>query len=316
MEKIYKGTEILITGGAGAIGSRVANRLLGYGAKVIILDDFSSGRETNIPDGADFYRFDISQGLESLEFQVDYIIHCAAFFANQNSVLFPQRDLEVNGKGTLNVLEWATKQKNLKSMVYLSTSCVYGPLSGYLEEDHLSGILETPYAITKYTGESYCKFFAQYHKLPVKNVRLFNSYGSNEYPGKFRNVIPNFFDTSMKGLPLRITGTGKETRDFTFVEDIIDGILLALSSEFSGEVFNLGTGRQTAIEDLAKLVNSITGNEAGIEYLPKRSWDNITDRCASIQKAKSKLGYDPKINLEKGLDKTYDWFKTWWRKDG
>ncbi|MCX7747158.1 MAG: NAD-dependent epimerase/dehydratase family protein [Clostridia bacterium] len=309
MDNIFNNTRVLITGGAGAIGSQLAKRLIGYNCKITVIDDLSSGRVENIPIGVDFIKADISKDLSDISTEFDYIFHCAGFFANQNSVLHPKRDLDVNGIGTLNVLEFANRQVALVSMVYLSSSCVYGPQGGTLVEDKISGKFDTPYALTKFLGEGYCDFFYKYHKLPVSTIRLFNSYGPGEFPGEFRNVIPNFIYKAMNGNPLVITGTGDETRNFTYVEDVIDGMLRVASSKVAGETINLGTGKEITIKYLAELINEITGNKSGIEFIQRRKWDNILKRNASIEKAKTLLGFESKTSIEEGLQKTYNWLK-------
>jgi nucleoside-diphosphate-sugar epimerase len=314
MEAELTKRRVLITGGAGAIGSRLAHRLVQYDCRVQIVDDLSSGRVENLPSQVELHQCDISGISEGIDPAMDYVIHCAAFFANANSILFPERDLEVNGLGTLRLMQWVRKSNTVKGIVYLSSSCVYGAQSGQMREETV-GEFGTPYVITKYLGERYCRYFYCQYRLPVVIVRLFNSYGPGEFPGRFRNVVPNFMAKAMAGHPLSITGTGNETRDYTYVEDIVDGILSALVSRYHGEVFNLGTGIETPIRRVAETINAVTGNRAGITYLPKREWDHISARCAYIEKARKALGFQPKTALEDGIGRTYDWFRTWWKDD-
>lgn len=314
MAEIFDNKNVLVTGGAGAIGSILAMNLINLGAKVLIIDDLSSGKEINIPQKAHFCKLDISQGFDKIDFEPDYIFHCAAFFANQNSVDYPERDLTVNGIGLLKLLEWAKNKKSLLAMVYLSSSCVYGNENSKLEGEKIDIKLDTPYAMTKLLGEGYCEFYFRYFKVPITIVRLFNSYGPNEFPGKYRNVIPNFFEKALEGLVLNITGSGEETRDFTFVEDTVQGIISACSPKYAGEVFNLGTGKETKIIDIANIINNLTKNAAGIQYVSKRDWDKVDRRRANISKAKNILKFEPKISIEKGLLRTFDWYQTWWGK--
>jgi len=169
--------------------------------------------------------------------------------------------------------------------------------------------LDTPYQITKLLGELYCNFFYNYYRLPIVILRFFNVYGPGEIPGKYRNVIPNFIYWAMHKKKLPITGTGEETRDFTFVEDVIDGILRGgIISEAVGEAFNIASQTETKVIDLANIINELLGNPNGIEYANRRKWDKITKRSASIEKARKILGYNPKTKIKEGIKKTIDWF--------
>ena len=221
-EKLYENKIVLVTGGAGAIGTNLCDALSRSGAKlVIILDDLSSGYMWNIPsrDNILFVKGCVTDEivLKRVFFEKpDFVFHLAAFFANQNSVDFPEQDLKINGQGTLKLLEYSLFNQ-VERFVYASSGCsIYGssaPLP--LTEDFMSMQLSTPYQITKMLGELYCNFFYNHHGLDVVKPRFFNSYGPGEVPGQYRNVIPNFIYWAMKGDPLPITGSGEETRDFT-----------------------------------------------------------------------------------------------------
>ncbi|MFV1991073.1 MAG: NAD-dependent epimerase/dehydratase family protein, partial [Acidimicrobiales bacterium] len=230
----YKDKNILITGGAGAIGSNLTRRIAQLGARcVIVLDDMSAGYAWNIPDMPNVLLVKGSVVDDTALNRVfnerpSIVFHLAAFFANQNSVDYPERDLDVNGRGTLKVLEYSVLQMPDR-FVYASSGCsIYGnqaPLP--LKEDFTSMHLTSPYQITKMLGELYANFFWHHHDLPIVKTRLFNSYGPGEVPGQYRNVIPNFIYWAMSGKPLLYTGTGVETRDFTHVDDIVDALLRA-----------------------------------------------------------------------------------------
>ncbi|HDJ89965.1 MAG TPA: NAD-dependent epimerase/dehydratase family protein, partial [Thermoprotei archaeon] len=250
----------------------------------------------------------------AFSFKPQYVFHLAAHFANQNSVDHPETDLLVNALGTLKTLEYANLV-GVERFIYASSGCsVYGskaPLP--LREDFVSLHLDTPYQINKLVGELYCNYFNDYYKLPVAIARYFNVYGPGEVPGRYRNVIPNFMWWAMHGRPLPITGTGNETRDFTFIDDIVDGTLrMGVIKEAIGEAINLASGTETKIIDLARIINEITGNKAGIIFKPRRSWDKAVRRRASIEKAGEILGYKPKTNIRIGLRKVYEWFKENW----
>jgi UDP-glucose 4-epimerase len=311
----YKGKNVLITGGAGCVGSNLTRALVKAGAaRILVLDDLSAAAKWNIPvapavvfiQGSILDEETLKRAFASLP---DFVFHLAAHFANQNSVDNPETDQTVNGLGTLKVLEYANRA-GVKKFVFASSGCsVYGsqaPLP--LKEDFVSLHLDTPYQITKLLGELYCNFFYNYYRLPVAIARYFNVYGPGEIPGAYRNVIPNFIWWAIHRRPLPITGTGAETRDFTFVDDIIAGtLLLGVVPEAVGNAFNLASETETKVKDIAAMVNEMTGNDKGVELMPRRDWDKITRRRASIEKARKVLGYEPKMAMKDGIKKVYDW---------
>jgi UDP-glucose 4-epimerase len=307
------GARVLVTGGAGAIGNNVSRQLVRLGAEVVVIDDFSSSSLDNLADIADMIKIvegDVaSDDVLDIAFSsgLEYVFHLAALFANQNSVEHPREDLQTNGFGTLRLLQKAVEY-GVRRFVFASSSCVYGRRGEVLDEGMVLAP-DTPYGMTKVLGEQYAQFFARQNGLPVAILRYFNSYGPGEMPGLYRNVIPNFFARAVEGKALPITGTGEETRDFTFVEDIVRGTLLAATREQAqGEIFNLGTGCETRIDDLAEQINSIVGNSAGIERVSPRIWDHIAKRCARIDKAKEELLYNPIVELEEGLTRYWSWY--------
>lgn len=319
-KKMYRNKKILVTGGAGAIGSNLTRALAECGAKmVIVLDNLSSAEKWNVPALSNvlFVEGDIrdEETLKRVFFEKPEIVfHLAAFFANQNSLDYPEEDLSVNGFGTLKLLRYSVLT-GIEKFIYASSGCsIYGSKSPLpLKEDFMSLHLSTPYQITKMLGELYCNFFYHQYELPVVKTRFFNSYGPGEIPGQYRNVIPNFIYWALNKQPLPITGTGDETRDFTYVGDIVDGLLRAgYFKEAVGEEFNLAAGREIKIGELAKTINDLTGNTAGIIYVPKRKWDNKNRILASIDKAKKLIGYNPSTSFEEGLKITINWFKQNW----
>jgi UDP-glucose 4-epimerase len=173
--------------------------------------------------------------------------------------------------------------------------------------------LSSPYQITKMLGELYGNFFQHHYNLAVVKARFFNSYGPGEVPGQYRNVIPNFIYMAMQGQPLPITGTGEETRDFTFVGDIVDGLLRAGYLESAvGQEFNLASGEETRIIDLANMINTAVGNQAGVTFNPRRKWDTKPRLLASVERAKELIGYQPNTPFPEGLQKTVAWFQDNW----
>lgn len=312
-EEFYLNKTILITGGAGAIGHNLVNALLPIVKKIVIIDDLSSGFADNVPNDKKIHFLngsvlDNTMLGSAFLYPIDIVFHLAANFANQNSVDHPQKDLLVNSLGTLKLLEKCT-EKRISKFIYSSSSCIYGNMESRIDESRVNSKLDTPYAISKLSGEYYSFFFYHHYKLPVTILRYFNSYGEGEHPGKYRNVVPNFFKLALEKNPLPITGTGNETRDFTYVGDTVRGTLLIAASKASdGKVFNIGSGRETKIIDIANQINMITGNDKGVVYKDARSWDSVKKRCANITKAKE-LGYNPSTSLSDGLVKTYAWIK-------
>jgi len=319
----YESKTVLVTGGAGAIGSNLSRRLAELGAQVIILDDLSSAERWNVPSlpGILLVEGDVLDEvkLKRVFFERPQLVfHLAAFFANQNSVDYPERDLMVNGMGTLRLLEYSVFT-GVERFIYASSGCsIYGSAAPLpLREDFMSLHLSTPYQITKMLGELYCNFFHNHYDLKVVKPRFFNSYGPGEVPGQYRNVIPNFIYWAMKGLPLPITGTGEETRDFTYVGDIVDGLLRAGAFESAvGKEFNLASGVETRIIDLAHLINEATGNSAGINFTQRRKWDTKSRLLASIDRARELVDYEPSTPFELGLENTIQWFHEHWRQIG
>jgi nucleoside-diphosphate-sugar epimerase len=323
MEEVFesfRGKTVLVTGGAGAIGGNLVRRLSELETKkIIILDDLSSAYEWNIPRGPkiQFVEGDIlddSKLKRVFKAKPEIVYHLAAHFANQNSVDNPEVDLLVNGMGILKVLELA-HLTGVERFIYSSSGCgIYGLDSKMPFEEHdISISLYTPYQVTKMLGELYTNYFHNLYDLPIVNARFFNSYGPGEVPGKYRNVIPNFFFWAMEGKPLPITGSGDETRDFTYVGDIVNGLLaMAHYEEAVGEAFNLGAAKEIRIGDLAKWINEITGNKAEVVFKERRNWDKKSRLLSSIEKARRVLRYRPSTEFREGLRRTHRWFIDNW----
>ena len=316
----YDGRTILVTGGAGAIGGNLCRKLSDLNAKkVIILDDLSSSYEWNIPNAKNIMFIqgsilDDEMLKRAFKEKPEYVFHLAAHFANQNSVDNPEIDLMVNGMGILKVLEYS-QLVDLNRFVYSSSGCgVYGLDSKMPFEEHDTSIsLHTPYQVTKLIGELYTNYFHNLYNLPISNARFFNVFGPGEVPGRYRNVIPNFFYWAMNGKPLPITGDGTETRDWTYVDDIIKGLLaMGIKEEAIGESFNLGSAKEHKVIDMASKINELTGNESGVTFIERRNWDVKCRLLSSVDKAGRLLGYKPKMKFEDGLKKVHMWFADNW----
>lgn len=306
--------QAVITGGAGAIGSRLVRRLLRDGMdSIVIVDDMSSGYGWLLPEDERVMvlRQDVCELFNlQVEASEPYVFHLAAFFANQNSVDHPLDDLHTNGRGTLTTLMWA-ESRAAKRVVYASAGCSiagHGIDAPIHEDMPVSLHLDTPYQITKALGEFYCNYFNP--RVSTVRCRFFNSYGPGEVPGPYRNVIPNFIWRALHNEPLFITGTGDETRDFIYVDDLVDGLMRgATMPEAHGGAFNLGTGIQTRILDLAQMIIKVCDSRSRIEFAPRRPWDNSPRRQADISRAQSVLGFKPTVSVSDGIERTVAWFQ-------
>lgn len=305
---------IVVTGGAGAIGSRLVARLLREDPEsILVIDDLSSGYDWLLPEDARvrLLRMDVADlPASGLHVEQPLVFHLAALFANQNSVDHPLEDLHTNGQGTLATILWA-RDNRASRLVYASAGCSiagHDVETSVREDLPVSLYLDTPYQITKALGEFYCNYFNA--ELSTVRMRFFNSYGPGEVPGHYRNVIPNFIWRALHNQPLVITGTGEETRDFIFVDDLVEGLVLAgRIQEAVGEAFNLGTGNQTRILDLARMAIDVCGSSSSTEMAPRRAWDHSLRRQADISRARRVLGFAPNVGLRQGLEQTVEWFR-------
>ena len=305
---------ILITGGTGFIGQNLV-KFFQNKYKIIIIDNYSSSgvnknylfdRKNVKIFNKDISKFDeLSKVLNKLD--INYVIHAAAHFANENSILNPEKDLNTNILGTLNLLQHF-KKKKIKKFIYLSSSCVYGEMK-FAKENFLLDPYETPYAISKYAAEKYIKFFKNYYKLNTTIVRVFNTYGPGEISHKFRNVIPRFIENSLKGKKLTITGSGNEIRDFTYVEDLAKILSLIINKKKVPNIINSCTGKKTKIILLAKKIINLTKSKSKIELKSQRNWDKINNRLGSTLRIRKVLNMKKFTNLDQGLIQTINWYK-------
>jgi UDP-glucose 4-epimerase len=286
---------VLIAGSSGLIGSCVFEKLRER-YEVLGLDLKPSPYTTIVGDIRDYCL------VEKVVGSVDVIVHCAAQTSVARSVEDPLFDAENNIIGTLNLLEAARKSKRLKRFVYISSAAVYGfPEYVPIDEDHPCRPV-SPYGVSKLAGELYARVFHEIYRVPTVCIRPFNVYGRNQDPNSpYSGVISKFLDRISKGLPLVIYGDGEQTRDFIHVSDVADMIVMAMEREEAlGEVFNCGTGREVSINELAKIMLSISSNDFEVEHSDGRPGD-IRRSCADIRRAEKVLGFKPKISLEEGL---------------
>ena len=302
----------VVTGGAGFIGSNLVNRLLKEGARVVVLDDFSTGVEASLPQGNP--RLEVIRGsvtdfalVKDVLKGAGIVIHAAArnIIASSKN---PRDDFEVNIGGTLNVL-LALGESGVRRMVYCSSASVYGnPRYLPINEDDQTDTL-SPYAVSKLAGENYCKAFYESYRLSIAAVRYSNVYGTGQRPeNPYCGVIAKFFQSAMSGEPLRVHGDGEQTRDFTYVEDVVNSTLIAATSlKAEGQVYNVATGRETTVNQLARIIIAVVGGSSQIEYVDRRDIDNIRRRVLNIEKIRRELRWIPMVTLEEGLRRTHRW---------
>jgi len=326
IQEYFLGRNILVTGGAGAIGSNlciVLSKLVGEDGLVIIIDNLSANK-SNVPidfpqlENIMFVNGDIRSDIDLKRVfreRPTIVYHLAAFFANQNSVDYPETSADVDIQGMIKLLDLA-QFTNVDKFIYASSGCaIYGSYGKMpLKEDFISMHLTTPYQINKMSGEMYSNFYYHHYGLKTVNCRFFNSFGPGEVPGQYRNVIPNFVYWSMLKKSLPLTGTGDETRDFTYVLDLVQGLIkAAFYEEAIGKAFNLASSKEIKIKDMIKMVNQATGNETPITRFPPRKWDTKKRLLASIELAAKLIDYRPIISFEDGLRSNFEWFKNNWK---
>ena len=309
---LMKNEKVVVTGGAGFVGSNIVRKLIEGGAWVIVLDDFYTGDEKNLPPAGRGLEI-IKGSVTDFELVRDVIKHATVVIheAARNIIVStrnPREDYEVNIGGTLNVL-LAGREVGVRRIVYSSSASVYGnPRYLPINEDDATNML-SPYAVSKFAGENYCKAFYESYGLSTAVVRYSNVYGPAQRPDNpYCGVVSKFFESAMAGEPPRIHGDGEQTRDFTYVDDVVEGTLLAaFSPKAEGQVYNVGTGRETTVNQLARLILEITG--AGVEpvWIDRRDIDNIRRRVVNIEKIRRELRWAPSVTIEQGLRRTYQW---------
>jgi len=306
--------KFLVTGGAGFIGSHIVEALLKKKCLVRVLDNFSSGKEENlknIKEKIELIRADIRDKRACLKATkgIDFILHQAALRSVPKSLLNPQDYNEVNIQGALNLLEASVKNK-IKTFVFASSSSVYGEAKVFPQKESFLPTPISPYALTKLTGEHYCRIFSQHYGLSTIALRYFNVFGPRQsLDDEYAVVIPKFITCVLKNKPMPIYGTGRQSRDFTYVYNIVEANLLAAQNgNFKGEVFNIANGRDYSVLELARILNKFMHKEIKPIFLSKRPGD-VFKTLADLSKAKKILGFRPKIDFIEGLKLTIEYFK-------
>ncbi len=311
--------KMAVTGGAGFIGSNLAEHLLDQGHKVVVVDNFSTGRELNLSgwakqhaDRLQILRFDINETsrLERAFEGVQYAFHQAAIPSVPRSVADPQATNLANISGTLSVLV-AAREAKVQRLVYASSSSVYGDDPGLPKREDRLGRPLSPYALSKVVSEEYCRLFYKLYGLETVALRYFNVFGPRQDPkSEYAAVIPRFATRLLAGLPPIIYGDGEQTRDFTYVSNVVEANWVAATHpDANGEAFNVGCGTRTSLNQLARELSLIVGNPCQPEFLPPRQGD-VRHSTADVDKAKKMLGYSPAVSLKEGLLRVIEWYRT------
>jgi nucleoside-diphosphate-sugar epimerase len=319
---------VLVTGGAGFVGSNLVDLLLGRNAAhVHIVDNLLSAVRDNIPQDS---RIRFTEGsiaddtvLQALRDEYDYVFHLSTYHGNQSSIHDPLADHANNTLTTLKLYERIKGFRRLKKVVYSGAGCAlaektFGTASATEESDVVSlHNNDSPYSMSKIFGEFYSVYYHKQHALPAVRARFQNVYGPREILGAgrwrgtpatvWRNVTPTFIYKALSGEPLPLENEGVASRDFIFVEDVAKGLVACAISGRPGDVYNIASGVETSIRDLAVQINALTGNAAGIAPLPKRAWDNSGKRFGSTAKAERDLGWRATVPLSEGLAQTVRW---------
>lgn len=303
----------LVTGGAGFIGSNITERLVEMGQTVRVLDNLCTGSKTNLEgciDKVDFLEGDIrdEMALDKALEGIDYVIHQAALRSVARSVEIPEETNDVNVKGTLKLL-LKSKEKKVKRLVYASSSSVYGDCKVFPQKEHFTPEPISPYAVSKLAGEYYCRMFASTFSLETVSLRYFNVFGPRQNPeSKYSAVIPAFIDRLVKELPCVIDGAGDQSRDFTYVQNVVEANIAATSAEgVSGKVYNVACGEEHSVLEITEKLKTILGKNIENEYAPRRAGD-VDRTYADIRGLTEELGLKKLVGFDEGLKRTVEWF--------
>jgi UDP-glucose 4-epimerase len=303
----------LVTGGAGFIGSNIVEKLVDTGERVRVIDNFLTGKRENMNIFADKIEF-IEGDIRDLEVvkksmkDVKYVIHQAALPSVPKSVDLPIESNEHNTNGTLNIL-FAAKEAGVKRVVYAASSSAYGDQLESPKVETMIPMPMSPYAVNKLTGEHYCAAFYKVYGLETVALRYFNVFGPRQDPTSFYSaVIPKFITALLRNEPPTIFGDGEQSRDFTFIDNVVSANLLACKAEgAAGQMCNVACGESYTLNQLFQELQDIMGTNIEPIYEPPRIGD-VKDSLANINKARSKLGFEVLVDFKEGLNKTVEWF--------
>lgn len=309
------------------MGSNLVHKLLEQDPQqIIVVDNLLSSETSNIPLDPRvsfiFGSINDREILKNLDEQVDYVFHLACYHGNQSSIHDPLADHENNTLTSLNLFNRIKRFKKLKKVVYAAAACAvahktFDVPTATTEDQPVSLFHDSPYSISKIIGELYGNYFFQHDGLPLVKARFSNVYGPREILGAgrwrgtvhtvWRNVIPTFVWRALNGQNLHLDNGGNASRDFIYVEDMARGLMACALHGKPGEVFNLATGKETSILDLAKMIKEFTGNKSQLELGPPRDWDRSGKRFASTEKAEQELGFKSSIDMQEGIRRTVEW---------
>ncbi|HTQ87087.1 MAG TPA: SDR family oxidoreductase [Candidatus Solibacter sp.] len=305
----------IVTGGAGFIGSHITEELLRRGSAVVVVDDFSTGKEANLAGmkgSLEVARQSITDldALHNAFRGAEIVLHLAARTSVPRSVADPIESNRVNIDGTLNVLV-AARDAKARRVVYAASSSAYGETAALPKTEAMRPDPISPYGVTKYVGELYCQVFGRCYGLENVSIRYFNVFGPRQDPGSpYSGVLSRFITAMLAGQPPTVFGDGEQSRDFTYIANVVDATLRAADTPgVSGMVFNGGTGGRFTLNHTLALLSKISGKSAHPKYDPPRAGD-IRDSQADISLARQMLGYVPSVDFEEGLRRTWDWYKS------
>jgi UDP-glucose 4-epimerase len=304
----------LVTGGAGFIGSNTVDELVRRGHSVVVLDDFSSGKEDNLAEIRNKITF-IKGSITDIEVvrkamhEAEYVLHLAARTSVPRSVKDPIETNKINIDGTLNVLV-AAKELKIKRVVFAASSSAYGETPTLPKIETMQPQPISPYGVTKYVGELYGQTFGRCYGLENVALRYFNIFGPRQDPGSpYSGVLAKFCTAFLEDTQPVVFGDGEQTRDFTYVENAVQANLLACEApNVSGKVFNVGVGGRVSLNEVLRTLGKVTGKPLEAKYDPPRDGD-IRDSQADISQAREYLGYDPQVSFEEGLTRTFEWYR-------
>jgi UDP-N-acetylglucosamine/UDP-N-acetyl-alpha-D-glucosaminouronate 4-epimerase len=305
---------VLVTGGGGFIGCHLVERLLGDGHDVRVLDNFATGRRENLTeplDDIELVEGDM-QSYERVHTAVrgcEVVLHQAALPSVPRSVQDPLTSNATNVTGTLNVL-LASRDEGVRRVVFGSSSSIYGANPGLPKHEDMLPLPISPYAVAKLAGEGYCRSFHEVFGLETVSLRYFNVFGPRQDPlSQYAAVIPNFTTALLAGEPTVVYGDGEQSRDFTYVENVVEGNMLAMEAQgAAGKVYNVAAGERQSLNELLDRLRALTRTEAEARYEDARPGE-VRHSQADISRAGGELGYRPKVSVEEGLSRTVDWYR-------
>ncbi len=305
----------LVTGGAGFIGAHLVRRLVQDGERVRVVDNLSTGNRARLAPVAaavEFIEADLAEfpACERALDGVDYVLHQAAIPSVQRSIRDPLASNRANVTATLNLLE-ASRRRGVRRFVYAASSSAYGDTQVLPKREDMPSNPLSPYALQKFVGERYCQLYHDLHGVETVSLRYFNVFGPAQDPdSEYSAVIPKFITRLLRGEPLTVFGDGEQSRDFTYVDNVVEANLLALkASAAPGKVINIGCGAALSLNGLIGHLEEILKTRAVVEYRPARPGD-VRDSLAAIELARGSLGYRPRIGAREGLEKTAEFFRS------